>query len=93
VVVLDDPNQAYLEVRRRDRNSFIGIGAAALRHAARLFVAYPSIRKRYRDAVPSWSDEQFWWNYLRVDQAQGRQSPSAEKRDAPSTAAHIKEEA
>jgi galactofuranosylgalactofuranosylrhamnosyl-N-acetylglucosaminyl-diphospho-decaprenol beta-1,5/1,6-galactofuranosyltransferase len=93
VIVLDDPNQTCLEVRRRDRNTFLGIGTAALRHAARLFVAYPSIRKRYRDAVPYWSDEQFWWNYLQVDQAQGRQSPSAEKRDAPSTAAHIKEEA
>jgi galactofuranosylgalactofuranosylrhamnosyl-N-acetylglucosaminyl-diphospho-decaprenol beta-1,5/1,6-galactofuranosyltransferase len=93
VIVLDDPNQTYLEVRRRDRNSFLSIGAAALGHAVRLFLAYPDIRKRYRDAVPYWSDEQFWWNYLQVDQPEGRQSLSAEKRDAASTVAHIKEEA
>jgi galactofuranosylgalactofuranosylrhamnosyl-N-acetylglucosaminyl-diphospho-decaprenol beta-1,5/1,6-galactofuranosyltransferase len=93
VVVLDDPNQTHLEVRRRDRSSFLSIGAAALGHAVRLLLAYPDIRKRYRDAVPYWSDEQFWWNYLQVDQPEGRQSLSAEKRDAASTAAHIKEEA
>jgi galactofuranosylgalactofuranosylrhamnosyl-N-acetylglucosaminyl-diphospho-decaprenol beta-1,5/1,6-galactofuranosyltransferase len=93
VIVIDDPNQTCLEVRRRDRKTFLSIGTAAIRHAARLFVAYPSIRKRYRGVVSSWADEQFWWNYLRVDQALQPQSPSAEKRDAPLTAAHIKEEA
>jgi galactofuranosylgalactofuranosylrhamnosyl-N-acetylglucosaminyl-diphospho-decaprenol beta-1,5/1,6-galactofuranosyltransferase len=93
VIVLDDPNQTYLEVRRRDRNSFLGIGMAALRHAVRLFLGYPDIRKRYRDAAPHWSDEQFWWKYLQVDQAEGLHNLSTEKRDAPSAAAHITEEA
>jgi galactofuranosylgalactofuranosylrhamnosyl-N-acetylglucosaminyl-diphospho-decaprenol beta-1,5/1,6-galactofuranosyltransferase len=93
VVVLDDPNQTHLEVRRRDRNNFLRIGRAAVGHAVRLFLGYPEIRKRYRDAVPYWRDEQFWWKYLQVDQAEERQSRGAEKRDAPSTTAHIKEEA
>ena len=93
VIVLDDPNQSNLEIRSRDRSRFLGIGKAALSHAMRLFVDYPSIRKRYRDAVPYWSDEQFWRSYLRMDQAGERQKSDLHMRGVPPTAAHITEEA
>jgi len=65
VVVFDDPNQMHVEVRRRDRRRFIGIGFASLRHATRLFLIYPKIRKRYRDAARRWSGDAFWSTYLR----------------------------
>ena len=91
VLVLDDPNQMYLEVRRRDRRSFLTIGKAALGHAARLFLSYPKLRERYRDAASQWSAEGFWWNYLQVERAGDPASPNAGLEATTPTGARTEE--